>query len=129
MKFLWNDPNLNQPRASKLFMSARLLVLIFMLACIGWFTAGVFEFPRYAASHPGEFIPYAPPWTPEIFSQILGQFGWSIAGWLLFNLVLSIPIALVFWIVGFLIYFRKGNRSGSRRSKKPARWEWKAQFK
>ena len=91
MKILSSDLDRNQPRASKLFMSARLLALVFMLACIGWYIAGVFEFPRYAASHPGEFIPYAPPWTPEIFSQILGQFGWSMAGWLLFKLCFPFP--------------------------------------
>jgi len=80
-----------------------------MVACVGWFIAGVFDFPSYAASHTGKFIPYAPPWTPEIFGLILGQYGLSIASWLLYRLVLSILIALVFWIVGFLIFFRKRN--------------------
>ena len=90
-------------------LAAQLLVLAFMLACIGIFIAGIFDFPSYAPRHTSEFIPYAPPWTPEIFSLILGQYGLSIGNWLLFRLVLSIFIALVFWIVGFLIFFRKGN--------------------
>ena len=90
-------------------LAPQLLVLAFMLACIGMFIAGIFDFPSYAASHTGEFIPYAPPWTPEIFGLILSQYGLSIGNWLLYRLVLSIFIALVFWIVGFLIFFRKGN--------------------
>ena len=79
-----------------------------MLACMGWFIAGVFVFPQYAASRPEEFVPYAPAWTPEVFSQILGQFGLSFATWLQILLVTSTLSAIVFWSVGFLILLRKG---------------------
>jgi hypothetical protein len=95
-------------RLNPLLPVIRWLALIFMLACVGWFIAGVFVFPQYAASRPEEFIPYAPAWTPEIFSQILGQFGLSFATWMQVLLVTSIISAVVFWSVGFLIFFRKG---------------------
>ena len=89
--------------------AAQWLALAFILACVGMFIAGIFDFPRYAAGHLVEFIPYAPPWTPQVFGQILGQFGLNFAGWLQYKLLSSILIASVFWGVGFLIFFRKGN--------------------
>lgn len=89
------------------FAIARLLLLMIMLASIGIFIAGVFDFPQYAASHTVEFIPETPVWTPEIFNQILGQFGLSMNAWLQFNLLTSIILALVYWSVGLLIFFRK----------------------
>jgi hypothetical protein len=90
------------------FLAARLLILIFLLACVGWFIAGVLVFQQYAMGHPDEFIPYTPTWTPEIFSQILGQFGLSITAWFQILMATSILSAAVFWSVGFLIFFRKG---------------------
>ena len=94
---------------NRIFGIAQWLVLAFMLACVGWFIAGSFDFPRYAAGHLVEFIPYAPPWTPQIFSQILVQFHLNLEGWLQYELLSSIFIASVFWGVGFLIFFRKRN--------------------
>jgi hypothetical protein len=87
---------------------ARLLVLLLMLACVGMFIIGVFDFSKYAASHAADFIPYTPTWTAQIFTQILSQFGLSLHAWLQYKLVTSILIALVFWSIGFLIFFRKG---------------------
>ena len=94
---------------NRIFRVAQWLVLAFMLACVGWFIAGSFDFRRYAAGHLVEFIPYAPPWTPQIFGQILVQFHLNLEGWLQYELLSSIFIASVFWGVGFLIFFRKRN--------------------
>ena len=86
----------------------RIFLLIIMLAWIGMFIAGVFDFQTYVVSHPVEFIPYTPTWTPQIFSQILAQLGLSFTVWVQFTLVTSTINALVFWFIGFLIFFRKG---------------------
>ena len=106
-------PMIAEPKpASRRFSGwviVRILVLIFMLACIGIFIAGIFDFPQYATGHAVEFIPDTPIWTPEIFVQILGQFGLSFNAWLQFNLVTAIFLALVFWSVGLLIFYRKSS--------------------
>lgn len=91
------------------FLAVQLLVLVSMIAYVGMFIAGIFDFSRYATGHLVEFIPYAPPWTPQIFGLILARFGFNIEGWLQYKLVTSILIASIFWGVGFLIFFRKGN--------------------
>ncbi len=109
MRRIWNTLTLYLTGKKRGILAAQLLVLAFMLACIAMFIAGIFDFPRYAAGHLVEFTPYAPPWTPQDFSQILAQFGLNYDGWLQYKLVSSILIALVFWGVGFLIFFRKGN--------------------
>ena len=96
------------PQRSLGWKIMRILLLILMLAWIGMFTAGVFDFQTYVASHPVEFIPYTPTWTPQIFSQILAQLGLSFTVWAQFTLVTSTINALVFWFIGFLIFFRKG---------------------
>jgi hypothetical protein len=96
------------PRTFPGWVIARALVLFFMLAWVGMSVAGVFDFRQYAIDHPVEFIPYAPLWTPQSFSQIIGRLGLSLEAWLQYRLVTSIIIALVFWSVGFLIYFRNG---------------------
>ena len=96
------------PHRSLRWKFLRGLLLLLMLTSIGMFIAGIFDFQTYAASHPEELIPYTPTWTPSIFNQILAQLGLSYAAWTHFSLVTSTINALVIWIVGFLIFFRKG---------------------
>lgn len=101
-------PN-HSSRSLTLLVIIRLILLVIMLAGIGIFIAGIFEFHQFANSHPVEFIPYAPPWTPQVVNNILGQVGLSLSNYLQFKLATSILSALVFWSTGFLIFFRKGS--------------------
>jgi hypothetical protein len=107
MKRLWNVLILNFYHPKGWIFAVRLLVLAFMLACIGWFIAGLFDFPQYAASHLVEFIPYTPYWNPETFSQIMAPLGLTLSIWLNFTLATSILSALVFWGVGLVIFARR----------------------
>jgi hypothetical protein len=109
VKPIMNTLTTKRSGRNRVLFAVQCLVLTFMLACIGMFIAGIFDFHRYAAGHLVEFIPYTPIWTPQNFGQILARFGFNFDGWLLYKLATSILIASVFWGVGFLIFLRKGN--------------------
>jgi hypothetical protein len=86
---------------------ARGLALTAMLAAICIFFIGALEFPRFAAGHMNQSVPYAPAWTPTSFEQILAQFGLSLKDWQYIRFSTSIFVAMVFCTVGLLVFYRK----------------------
>ena len=83
----------------------RILVLLFMLFCIGIFSIGVFVTFRYAYRYPEAFT--ANSWSVEAMSRLIDQVGLTFQGWSSIQLALGLVTAACYCIVGGFIYARK----------------------
>ena len=84
---------------------ARLLALAFMLFCIFLFVVGVAAFNEFATLNPDLFTVYS--WSAEEMTAVLSHMGFTFNGWLNINQLLAILTALIFCVVGGLIFIRK----------------------
>lgn len=94
-----------QPRQDQLLFLARILALAFMLFCFIIFILGILDFQKFAAQHPEQFTVYV--WTLAEMQYVLSRLGLSFHWWILYNLITTVLIALIFSGIGFFIYLRK----------------------
>ena len=90
-----------------LMLIVRPAFLLFILACVGMIVLSCLDFLTYARINTYEFIPFTPIWTTDNFTMILDRFGFSMEGWLQLRLASSLLTAVVFAVVGILIFVKK----------------------
>ncbi len=99
------DDKVTSENPSRVLRLARVLGLLFMLACVAAFSAGIALFKGFAAAHPEKLTIWG--WSPAQMDEVFGRFGLSFQWWVGWNLVSAIVFAILVCGLGFFLYLKK----------------------